>query len=155
MSEVQKNIIKNKLKQSFWIVVLIAIISFVCLWYFSEKYSNSLDDEYSLNQIQTHLVEKTKKLNILLNDLDITEKASDISLNSLLGIKSQIGCELFFIKGDSVQFWTTNLISIEGLGTEFINGNQYSGFTPYIDSLISNSLYWENFVSNSGRTFNR
>lgn len=118
MSEVQKNTIKNKLKQSFWIVVLIAIISFVCLWYFSEKYSNSLDDEYSLNQIQTHLIEKTEKLNILLNDLDITEKASDISLNSLLEIKSQIGCELFFIKGDSVQFWTTNLISIEGLNPD-------------------------------------
>ena len=44
-------------------------------------------------------------------------------------------------------------IVIEGLGSEFVNGNQYSGFTPYIDSLISKSLYWENFVSTTGRSF--
>jgi hypothetical protein len=28
----------------------------------------------------------------------------------------------------------------------------YGGFT-YLDSLIPKSLYWENFVSNAGRTF--
>ncbi len=120
MSEVQKNIKKNELKQSFWIVVLLATISFVCLWYFSEKYSNKLNVKYSLNQIQTQLIEKTEKLTLLLNELDISENTSKISLNSLLEIKSQIGCELFFIKGDSMQFWTTNLISVEGIN---FNGN--------------------------------
>lgn len=45
------------------------------------------------------------------------------------------------------------LIMVEGLGEEFIGGNTYSGFTPYIDSLITKSLYWKNFVSNAGRTF--
>ncbi|GAA3633122.1 sulfatase-like hydrolase/transferase [Flavivirga jejuensis] len=44
-------------------------------------------------------------------------------------------------------------IVVEGLGSEFVNGNEYSGFTPYIDSLISKSLYWENFVSTTGRSF--
>ncbi|GAA3595568.1 sulfatase-like hydrolase/transferase [Flavivirga amylovorans] len=44
-------------------------------------------------------------------------------------------------------------IVVEGLGSEFVRGNQYSGFTPYIDSLISKSLYWENFVSTTGRSF--
>ncbi|MDD7884664.1 sulfatase-like hydrolase/transferase [Flavivirga sp. 57AJ16] len=44
-------------------------------------------------------------------------------------------------------------VVVEGLGSEFVNGNQYSGFTPYIDSLISKSLYWENFVSTTGRSF--
>ncbi|MDO5972263.1 sulfatase-like hydrolase/transferase [Flavivirga aquimarina] len=44
-------------------------------------------------------------------------------------------------------------IVVEGLGSEFVKGNQYSGFTPYIDSLISKSLYWENFVSTTGRSF--
>jgi phosphoglycerol transferase MdoB-like AlkP superfamily enzyme len=45
------------------------------------------------------------------------------------------------------------MIIVEGLGTEFIGKNGYSGFTPYLDSLIPKSLYWENFVSNAGRTF--
>ena len=45
------------------------------------------------------------------------------------------------------------IIIVEGLGAEFVGKNTYRGFTPYIDSLIQKSLYWENFVSNSGRTF--
>ncbi|MDG2431525.1 LTA synthase family protein, partial [Flavobacterium sp.] len=45
------------------------------------------------------------------------------------------------------------MIIVEGLGDEFIGKNDYSGFTPYLDSLIPKSLYWENFVSNAGRTF--
>lgn len=42
---------------------------------------------------------------------------------------------------------------VEGLGTEFIGDENYGGFTPYLDSLIPKSLFWENFVSNAGRTF--
>ena len=45
------------------------------------------------------------------------------------------------------------VIVVEGLGSEFVNGNTYSEFTPYFDSLISKSLYWENFVSTTGRSF--
>lgn len=45
------------------------------------------------------------------------------------------------------------VIVVEGLGTEFMAGNAYSGFTPYIDGLIEKSLYWENFVSTTGRSF--
>lgn len=44
-------------------------------------------------------------------------------------------------------------IIVEGLGGEFIGENEYNGFTPYLDSLIPKSLYWENFLSNTGRTF--
>ncbi|WP_303316317.1 sulfatase-like hydrolase/transferase [Flavivirga abyssicola] len=44
-------------------------------------------------------------------------------------------------------------IVVEGLGSEFVDGNEYSGFTPYLDSLISKSLYWKNFVSTTGRSF--
>ncbi len=43
---------------------------------------------------------------------------------------------------------------VEGLGRAFTNEGAYLGnFTPYIDSLSSKSLYWENFLSASGRTF--
>lgn len=44
-------------------------------------------------------------------------------------------------------------IIVEGLGAEFVGKNAYSGFTPFLDSLIPQSLYWENFVSTAGRTF--
>jgi len=44
-------------------------------------------------------------------------------------------------------------IIVEGLGSEFMIDNSYSGFTPYLDSLVSKSLYWENFLSTTGRTF--
>ncbi|OYX25900.1 MAG: sulfatase [Flavobacteriales bacterium 32-35-8] len=42
---------------------------------------------------------------------------------------------------------------VEGLGSEFVDNDIYSGFTPYLDSLINKSLYWENFVSTTGRSF--
>jgi len=45
------------------------------------------------------------------------------------------------------------VIVVEGLGSEFVSGNQYSGFTPYLDDLISKSLYWDNFISTTGRSF--
>jgi phosphoglycerol transferase MdoB-like AlkP superfamily enzyme len=45
------------------------------------------------------------------------------------------------------------IIIVEGLGGEFIGNHSYAGFTPFLDSLIPKSLYWENFVSNAGRTF--
>ncbi|GAA3558171.1 hypothetical protein GCM10022395_06730 [Snuella lapsa] len=45
------------------------------------------------------------------------------------------------------------IVIVEGLGSEFVGGKTYSGFTPYLDGLISKSLYWENFLSTTGRTF--
>ncbi len=45
------------------------------------------------------------------------------------------------------------VLIVEGLGSEFIGDKTYSGFTPYLDGLISKSLYWENFLSTTGRTF--
>ena len=45
------------------------------------------------------------------------------------------------------------MIVVEGLGGEFVDGNEYSGFTPYFDSLTTKSLYWKNFISTTGRSF--
>jgi lipoteichoic acid synthase len=46
------------------------------------------------------------------------------------------------------------MIVMEGLGRDFMGeGAQYKGFTPYMDSLAKNSLNWDNFVSNAGRSF--
>lgn len=46
------------------------------------------------------------------------------------------------------------VIIAEGLGRDFVGeGARYGGFVPYLDSLTRQGLYWENFLSNSGRTF--
>lgn len=42
---------------------------------------------------------------------------------------------------------------VEGLGSEFVGDKDYSGFTPYLNSIIPESLYWDNFLCNTGRTF--
>ena len=45
-------------------------------------------------------------------------------------------------------------IIVEGLGRAFSNDNAYLGsFTPFLDSLSTHSLYWENCISTAGRTF--
>ena len=45
-------------------------------------------------------------------------------------------------------------VIIEGLGHAYSSPNGYVGnFTPFIDSLARKSLYWENNLSSSGRTF--
>lgn len=46
------------------------------------------------------------------------------------------------------------VILVEGLGRAFSNKGAYLGsFTPFMDSLSVKSLYWENFISEGGRTF--
>lgn len=46
------------------------------------------------------------------------------------------------------------IVMVEGLGRAFSNRGAYLGnFTPYLDSLSTQSLYWPNFLSNGGRTF--
>ena len=46
------------------------------------------------------------------------------------------------------------IILMEGLGRAYSNDGAYLGsFTPFLDSLASKSLYWENFLSQGGRTF--
>ena len=45
-------------------------------------------------------------------------------------------------------------IIVEGLGRAFSNrGAELGNFTPFLDSLSTQSLYWPNFLSNGGRTF--
>ncbi|MEN9686247.1 MAG: hypothetical protein RLZZ28_2033 [Bacteroidota bacterium] len=46
------------------------------------------------------------------------------------------------------------ILLVEGLGRAFTNEGAYLGnFTPFLDSLSQKSLYWENFLSEGGRTF--
>jgi lipoteichoic acid synthase len=46
------------------------------------------------------------------------------------------------------------ILVVEGLGSDFMGeGAQYKGFTPFLDSLADKSLFWNNFMSNAGRSF--
>jgi uncharacterized sulfatase len=46
------------------------------------------------------------------------------------------------------------IIVVESLGAAYSGPANYMGsFTPFLDSLASKSLYWKNFLSSSGRTF--
>lgn len=45
------------------------------------------------------------------------------------------------------------IIMVEGLGSAFVEGGNYSGFTPFLDSLAGKNLYWKNMLSTTGRTF--
>ena len=46
------------------------------------------------------------------------------------------------------------ILLVEGLGRAFTCEGGYLGnFTPFVDSLSRHSLYWENFLSEGGRTF--
>lgn len=46
------------------------------------------------------------------------------------------------------------ILLVEGLGRAYSNEGAYLGsFTPFLDSLSHESLYWKNFLSQGGRTF--
>ncbi len=47
------------------------------------------------------------------------------------------------------------IIIVESLGgTMMPPHSRYGGFTPFLDSLAANSLYWTHFLATSGRSFN-
>jgi lipoteichoic acid synthase len=45
------------------------------------------------------------------------------------------------------------IIMVEGLGSAFVRGGNYAGFTPFLDSLAETNLFWQNMLSTTGRTF--
>ncbi len=64
----------------------------------------------------------------------------DNSLNTFFNLKDSLPNIVFIL--------------IEGLGRDFTCADaSYGGFTPFLDSLSQQSLYWKNSLSNAGRTF--
>lgn len=59
-----------------------------------------------------------------------------------------------FFNVDSTRPPNIVFILVEGLGKAFSGLNAYLGsFTPFLDDLAGESLYWENFLASQGRTF--
>lgn len=102
------------------------------------------------------------KLNFLLSDIIRAENDKALASEGNLTFKKEFPLEKASKDTKDVLSPFFNIhkenpnmvfIIVEGLGSDFIDDGEYKGFTPFLDSLTSKSLYWENFVSNAGRTF--
>lgn len=88
-------------------------------------YTSSTENFTYIANEEYPLIHKTSPINVLGDYFNLTEEKPNI---------------VFII--------------VEGLGRDFMGeGAEYGGFTPFLDSLSTKSLYWENFLSNTGRTF--
>jgi lipoteichoic acid synthase len=102
------------------------------------------------------------KLSYLASDISrVQEDKNNIDINTI-SYKKEFPLLQSFNKSEDVlgSFFQIHdqkpnivMIIVEGLGADFMDKNYYHGFTPYLDSMIPKSLYWENFMSNAGRTF--
>ena len=142
-----KLLVKYVSKKSLIITILSAVVIFgglkLALATTSEAmYANKLN--YLVSDIL-----KFKKEQYELNSQDLTYKTEFPLLKPFSETKDVLA-PFFNIKEEKPNIV---FIIVEGLGTEFVGGNSYSSFTPFLDSLIPQSLYWENFVSTAGRTF--
>lgn len=91
------------------------------------------------------------------SDVTTPEKASFKYINSkytFLHTENTPDVLGSFFTADSSKKPNIVIIQVEGLGRAFSGKGAYLGsFTPFLDSLATHSLYWENFLSAQGRTF--
>ena len=97
---------------------------------------------------------KTQYLALNLYDTSTEDTSYDSNVEYPL-IKSQqienVLGEYFELKEEKPNIV---FIMVEGLGRDFVGeGAEFGGFTPFLDDLTTKSLYWENCLSNTGRTF--
>lgn len=130
------------LKTALGLLIVAALLRLFSLEFNEAKYQNKISFlatdilKFKLDEAQTYSYQPEEIKEYPL--LKPSEEAKDV-LGAFFNTKLQ--------KPNIV------IIIMEGVGSEFVDGNSYSGFTPYLDNLITQSLYWENFVSNTGRTF--
>jgi len=131
----------------------------------NEEYRTDLEFYTVINKLQFF---SEKVIPYLLNEEDV-ELAGDYFIDS--GDDQQnkftyVDKNFPFLRIDSSQnvlgnfFQTTNdlpnfvFIITESLGRSYSGEGAIDGsFTPFLDSLAGQSLYWKNFLSTSGRTF--
>jgi phosphoglycerol transferase MdoB-like AlkP superfamily enzyme len=118
----------------------------------------------SLNLLVASTTKPTSqnKLHFLIADIIRSKKDQALASESNVTYKQEFPLEKPFADTKDVLAPFFNIhaekpnivfIIVEGLGSDFIDKGEYNDFTPYLDSLTSKSLYWENFLSNAGRTF--
>jgi lipoteichoic acid synthase len=143
------NTVLNKFtnRRQISVVVAITILVFGCLKLFIPIDSDAIFQN---------------KLSYLASAITNAQKDKDIADVSTIFYKKEFPLQKSFKKSEDVlaPFFKIKeekpnivMIIVEGLGADFVGKNYFHGFTPYLDSMISKSLYWENFISNAGRTF--
>lgn len=148
-----------------WIYLAVALITFSWLgsnWVFNSK--QWINQEYALNLSQNklayfvttnydYLFPATNEGPELPRDLNDEIKYVQENQYPFLRINNTPDVLTPFFKSSSTPP-NVVIIMVEGLGRAFTQEDAYLGsFTPFLDSLSHRSLYWENFLSNGGRTF--
>ena len=126
-------------------VVTLLLLS-VSLYFFNSEVSKKINQNklsFLVVDIVKFQIEKNETNSDFLNRNDYpylkpSDKTKDV-LSSFFNLKKE--------KPNIV------ILILEGMGGEFVGDNNYAGFTPYLDSLISKSLFWPNFLSTTGRSF--
>ncbi len=157
----------------FFVVLLITVStkapSLVNDWMPGQEYSNNLSinkSAYFFNASYLHFFPVKEEQDIYSNnysgDYATSSEDAKLSVYKYLDEKNYPFLHSIDTSGDvlspffspSVKPPNIVILLVEGLGRAFTNKGAYLGnFTPFIDSLSGHSLYWENFLSEGGRTF--
>lgn len=169
----------RRIKLNGWIaflfLVLFSLASFtkgpelINEWMPGQEYSNNLSTNkswYFLHASYKHFFPATEEMDIYSNNYsgDFSTSADDASLSKIDYVDEKNFPFLHRVDSSkdvlspflitSPQAPNIVIVLVEGLGRAFANKGAYLGnFTPFIDSLSDKSLYWENFLSEGGRTF--
>lgn len=153
----------------FFLVIFTKNPQLVKEWMPGQEYSNNLSINkawYFLEASQKHFFPDKEELDIYSSNYsgDFSNSEADASLFKINYVDEKNFP--FLQRTDSTndvlspyfdaakQRPNIVVLMVEGLGRAFTNKGAYLGnFTPFIDSLSDNSLYWENFLSEGGRTF--
>lgn len=117
--------------------------------------------KYSISEVSAK--ENQHKLSFLINDvfrvMEDQKIGSNFEVNPnnrypLLQNIENTPDVLGVFFNESIEKPNIVILIIEGLGSDFTGVDaEYSGFTPFLDSLQQQSLFWKNGVSTTGRTF--
>lgn len=139
----KKRIEERKLSLVFSVfIVLFGCLKLLAFEASEVKYKNKI--HYLVSDIIRYQLEKNEV------DLSDFENRNDYPLLRSFNETEDVLAPFFNIKEEKPN---VVIIIVEGLGSEFVGDYDYSGFTPFLDSLITKSLFWENFISTTGRTF--
>ena len=166
----------NKLKLPFWLALSLPIFSLVFVVFDLGKNirPKPFDSDYTNNLL---LNKSDYFLSASINFFQGTEYETDIYADSYIGdyLNGRSNTTQFeYTDSKNFPFLHQNqqpdvlgpffkpsksppnvvILLVEGLGRAFTNEEAYLGnFTPFLDSLSNESLYWKNFLSEGGRTF--
>lgn len=171
----QKNWIPLKASVVFVVIFFIAFLSGISLIPSSVKFKSDFDYNLALNKegyfIETsynYLTEDEPEIDIYAENYleEAIIPSGSTSSNNTLPIYNYVDSKYPFLRENNTPDVLGNFfnkfdskpnivyIQVEGLGRAFSGNGAYLGsFTPFLDTLASKSIYFENFLASQGRTF--